>query len=75
MIPGDAKGMVVLDAAGERVGVVADSDGDRLFVAPDPGSLDAIASKLGWMEGQRDAYPIESEHVATVGGGAIRLMD
>lgn len=75
MFPSDAEGMIVLDAAGEHVGVVADCDGGRLFVAPDPGALDAIASKLGWMEGRQDAYPIDGKHVATAGGGSIRLRD
>lgn len=71
----EAVGAVVLDAAGDRVGVVTDSDGDRLFVRPEPGTLDAVASKLGWMEGHRDAYPLARKHVATAGGGTVRLRD
>lgn len=71
----DAVGSVVVDAGGDRVGVVTDSDGDRLFVRPEPGALDAVASKLGWMEGRRDAYPLAPEHVATAGGGTVRLRE
>jgi hypothetical protein len=71
----EVEGFVVLTASGDRVGVVAESDDDRLYVEPDPGALDAVASKLGWMESQRDAYPIDSEHVATVGGGTVTLRD
>lgn len=74
-LPDDPEGYVVLDAAGDRVGVVTDSDDDRLYVEPDPGALDAVASKLGWMEGRRDAYPIESEHVATIGEGTVTLRE
>lgn len=75
MTPTETAGAVVLDAAGARVGVVADSDDGRLFVRPEPGALDAVASKLGWMEGRRDAYPLPREHVATAGGGTVRLRD
>jgi len=71
----DAVGSVVVDAAGDRVGVVTDSDGERLFVRPEPGTLDAVASKLGWMEGRSDAYPLAPEHVATAGGGTVRLRE
>lgn len=68
-------GNVVVSATGERVGVVDSVDDGQLLVRPDPGMLEDIAARLSWMEGERDAYPLDPEHVATVADATVRLRD
>lgn len=68
------EGKTVVNADGDKIGMVAEVRGDRAYVDPDPGIGDQIMSKLGWSHGGDEEYPLDSSRIAEVTDDQIRLQ-
>ncbi len=66
-------GKRVVNADGEKIGVVSGVRNGTAYVDPDPGLGDRILSKLGWDNIDEDDYPLERESVDAVTDDEIRL--
>lgn len=70
----DDRGKSVL-LGSEPIGTVTEVRGGTVYVDPDFANVpETLRRRLGWREGDRP-YTIESEAVAAVAGGAVRLRD
>lgn len=66
-------GKRVVNADGEKLGVVSGVRNGTAYVDPDPGLGDRILSKLGWDNIDGDDYPLERESVDAITDDEIRL--
>jgi hypothetical protein len=69
----DDEGKNVVDAHGEKVGMVSEVRNGTAYVNADPGITDSIRSKLGWGDASKDDYALKSTRVDTVTDDEIRL--
>lgn len=67
------QGKTVVNADGEKVGVVTGVRGGTAYVNPDPGLTDSIKSKLGWEDVDADDYPLKQDRIETIDDDEIRL--
>lgn len=67
------KGKRVVNADGDRIGIVSGVRSGTAYVDPDPGIGDRILSKLGWDDIDEDDYPLENSRIATITNDEIRL--
>ncbi|WP_323190189.1 PRC-barrel domain containing protein [Halostella sp. PRR32] len=72
-ITDDDEGKNVVNADGEKVGMVTEVRGGTAHVDPDPGVTDKIKSKLGWGDTNDDTYPLQEANVDAVTDDEIRL--
>jgi hypothetical protein len=61
----EAEGKTVVNAYGEEVGVVSAVRDGTLYVEPDPGLTETVASRFGW-DGDDGAHPIEAERIERI---------
>ncbi|WIV65815.1 PRC-barrel domain containing protein [Natrialbaceae archaeon AArc-T1-2] len=73
-ITGDDEGKRVVNANGEKIGLIEDVEGGTAYVDPDPGITDTIASKLGWGDADEETYALEESNVESVTDDEIRLQ-
>lgn len=69
----DDEGKSVVNADGEKIGVVADVDGGQAHIEPDPGITDEAKSKLGWGDADEDTFRLQDSQVDSVTDDEIRL--
>lgn len=70
------EGKAVVNAAGDKIGMVHQIEGDSAHVNPDPGITDKISSKLGWGDADTDeTYELQSTRIDTITDDEIRLKD
>jgi len=69
----DDVGKDVVNADGEKVGMVADVEHGTAHVEPDPGITDSIKATLGWSKSGEDTYPLQEEAVGRVTDDEIHL--
>lgn len=71
----DDVGKAVLDADGNQVGRIVDTEGGTGFVEPDPNVVETIRSKLGWEDRDRDEgeYRLDGDDVTAVTDDTVRL--
>lgn len=62
----DDEGKTVVNADGEKVGIVSGVRGGTAYVDPDPGLTDAIKSKLGWEDVDTEDYPLKEDRIEGV---------
>jgi hypothetical protein len=72
-ITDDAIGTDVVDADGNKVGIVSRVEHGTAYVDPDPGLTDKILARLGWEDADEEDYPLQESAVATVTDDEIRL--
>lgn len=70
----DDEGKHVVNAEGDRIGVVTEVRGDRVHVDPDPGITDTIKSKLGWGDTDEETYQMDESNVDEITDDEIRLQ-
>ena len=74
MLTDDDIGKDVLDSRGERIGIVAGVEEQRLHVDPDPGIADRIKAALGWGDTDgEDTYTVQQTEIQDVDGDAVHL--
>ncbi len=66
-------GKRVVNADGEKIGVVSGIRGGTAYVDADPGLGDTLRSKLGWQKIDDDDYPLKRDRIARVTDDEIRL--
>ena len=67
------EGKRVVDASGEKIGIVADVRNGMAFVDSDPSLTDTMMSKLGWKEADEDTYPLDTARVHLITDDEVRL--
>ncbi|WP_121822634.1 PRC-barrel domain containing protein [Halostella salina] len=72
-ITDDDEGKHVVNADGDKVGIVKDVRAGTAHVDPDPGMTDRIMSKLGWGDMDDDTYPLQEANVDAVTDDEVRL--
>lgn len=60
------QGKDVIDASGERIGMVADVRGRTLYVDPHPSLTGRIKAALDWGEMDEAAFPVQSEKIRRI---------
>ncbi|WP_224333006.1 PRC-barrel domain containing protein [Haloprofundus halobius] len=69
------EGKVLVDAAGEKLGLVKSVEQNVAYVDPDPGITDAIMAVFGREDADTDDLAVEGEYIETVSEGEIRLRE
>ncbi|PSP78779.1 hypothetical protein BRC81_07085 [Halobacteriales archaeon QS_1_68_20] len=69
------QGKDVVDASGQKVGMVAEVDNDMLYVDPHPSFTDKIKAALDWGDVDEDAYPVESENVRRIDNEVVLSVE
>ncbi|MFP9192019.1 PRC-barrel domain containing protein [Natronosalvus vescus] len=70
---GDDQGKTVVNANGDRIGIVEDVRDGTAYVNPDPGMADTIKSKLGWGDVSGENYELDDTNVERITDDEIRL--
>ena len=66
----------VVNAAGDRIGMVQEVRGGNAHVNPDPGITDKISSKLGWGDADTtETYELQSTRIEAITDDEVRLKD
>lgn len=73
VITEDDQGKDIVNADGDKMGVVKEIRNDMAYVDPDPGLGDSIMSKLGWSGADQEDYPLERSRIEEVTDDQIRL--
>lgn len=69
----DDIGKDIVNANGDKVGIVGDVEHGTAYVEPDPGITDSIKAALGWGTTDEDAYPLQEEAIDRVTDDEVRL--
>lgn len=72
-ITDDAVGKTVINAHGEKIGIVSEVRQGTAYVDPNPGVSDKIKAKLGWEDSDDADYPLQEAAVDTITSDEIRL--
>ena len=67
------KGKRVVNANGDKIGMISDVRGGTAYVDPNPGITDRIKSKLGWSDSDADDYPLDRTKIDRVTDDEVRL--
>lgn len=70
----DTVGNDVVDAAGDKIGIVTAVKHGTARVDPDPGLTAKFKAKLGWEDAEQADYPLQEEAIDTVSDDEIRLQ-
>ncbi|KTG10746.1 glycosyltransferase [Haloprofundus marisrubri] len=69
------EGKVLVDAVGEKLGLVKAVERNVAYVDPDPGITDAILAVFGREDADTDDLAVDGEYIETVSEGEIRLRE
>jgi len=69
----DDIGKPVLNAGGDKIGIVSDVEDGVGYVDPEPGLSDRIRSRLQWGHHDDDDHPLRRSEIATVTDDEVRL--
>ena len=72
-ITDDAVGRDVVDADGDKIGIVSAVEHGTARVEPDPGLTDKLKASLGWEDTDEETFPLQEESIASVTDDAIHL--
>ncbi len=67
------EGKDVVDASGEKIGIVAEVDGNTLYVDPHPSITDRIKAELNIGEMDEDAYPVSADRIVRITDDLVEL--
>lgn len=67
------EGKRVVNADGEKIGIISGVQNGDAYVDPDPGITDKIMSKLGWEHVDEDDYRLDRSRVERIDDDEIRL--
>ncbi|WP_348612507.1 PRC-barrel domain containing protein [Halobaculum rarum] len=74
-ITDDDAGKDVVDARGEKIGIVSSVEHGTAYVDPDPGITDEIAAKLDWGGRDEEDYPLQEALIAEITDDEVRVQD
>lgn len=69
----DHVGTDVVNAQGEKIGIVSKVSHGTAYVDVDPGITGEIKAKLGWEDDTEEVYPLQDAAIETVTDDQIRL--
>jgi len=71
----DDVGKEVVDATGEKVGMVAtvDSGENTMYVDADPSITERIKAALDWGEVGEEDYPVDADHISRIDDNEVEL--
>ncbi|WP_435346367.1 PRC-barrel domain containing protein [Haloarchaeobius sp. HRN-SO-5] len=69
----DDRGKRVVNADGDKIGMISNVQGDVAHVDPDPGITDQIRSKLGWDTAGQEEFRLDQSKVNTITEDEVRL--
>jgi len=67
------EGKRVVNASGDKIGVVSGVRNDDVYVDADPSISDRIRARLGWEHVDEDDYVLDQQKIDTVTDAEIRL--
>ncbi len=67
------QGKHVVNAAGEKIGLITAVRDNTAFIDPDPGMTDTLKAKLGWDEVDTDDYPLEASDIDRITDDGVYL--
>lgn len=67
------EGKRVVNADGDKIGIVSGVRSGRAYVDPDPGIGDKIRSMLGWENIDEDDHPLDNSKIDSITDDEIRL--
>lgn len=68
------EGKRVVNARGDKIGIVSDVRGDVAYVDPDPGIADKVMSMLDWNDADEDDYPLHDEQIGQITDDEVYLQ-
>lgn len=68
------QGKAVVDQAGERIGIVAEVEGQMAYVDPEPGLTDRLRARLNWGGHGDDDYPVEASEISDITDDEVVLQ-
>jgi hypothetical protein len=73
----DEVGKKVVDATGEKIGLVTEVDdsGQVMYVDADPSITERIRAALDWSHANEDDYPVEAHQIASIGRDEVKLRE
>jgi hypothetical protein len=69
----DDEGKDVVDATGEKIGMVSKVEEDTIYVDPHPSLADKIKTALDWGDREKDAYPLDASNIARITDKQVEL--
>ncbi|ELY61609.1 hypothetical protein [Natronolimnohabitans innermongolicus] len=69
----DDEGKQVVNANGERIGIVESVDAGTPYVNPNPDVTDSIKTALGWGDADEETYVLDTDDVEAVTDREIRV--
>lgn len=69
------EGKHLVNAAGEKIGLITAVRDNTAFVDPDPGMTDKIKAKLGWDEVGKADYPLKASDIERINDGVHLRSD
>jgi hypothetical protein len=69
----DDEGKRVVNANGDRIGIVQSVERGTAHVDPDPGVTDTIKSKLGWGDSDAETYALDDDTVDSITDDEVHL--
>lgn len=69
------EGKAVVNAAGDRIGVVSDVEQSTAYITPDPNLAEKLKARLGWSDADEDTHPLQEQAIETITSDEVRLVD
>lgn len=69
------EGKRVVGPDGNKLGIIEAVDDRVAYVNPPPNLLGRVKTKLGWDDGYRQSYPLDTHKIETVTDEAVRLHE
>ncbi len=67
------EGKPVVNADGEKVGIVKSVEGGTAYVDPDPNIADTFKSAMGWGDSGEDTYALKENNVEAITDREIQV--
>lgn len=68
----DEVGKTVINTYGDEIGVVSEVRGGTLYVDPDAGLTEKVASRFGWGGGE-ESYPVEARRIESITADEVEI--
>ena len=67
------QGKHVVNAAGEKIGLITAVRDNTAYIDPDPGMTDTLKAKLGWDNVEADDYSIQASDINRITDDGVHL--
>lgn len=68
------EGKAVVNAAGDRIGVVSDVEQGTAYITPDPDITEKLKARFGWSDAE-DTHPLQKQAIETITSDEVRLVE